>query len=115
MSVYGLQRAGWRIDARNLTLQRPYLKGRDLYDLMWYLSDPAWPPPNLVLLNNALEQTGWSGGPVVQENWAKIIKNRLETVAWEQAVADVRPFLETGADAAILTPENLRRVLAGKM
>ena len=24
-------------------LQRPYTKGRDLYDLIWYLSDPTWP------------------------------------------------------------------------
>ncbi len=27
--------------------QRRYVKGRDLYDLMWYLSDPDWPEPNL--------------------------------------------------------------------
>jgi predicted nucleotidyltransferase component of viral defense system len=40
-------------------LQRPYLKGRDVYDLMWYLSDPDWPAPNLTLLSNALQQTGW--------------------------------------------------------
>jgi predicted nucleotidyltransferase component of viral defense system len=26
-------------------LQRRYVKGRDLYDLMWYLSDRAWPEP----------------------------------------------------------------------
>jgi len=40
-------------------LQRPYLKGRDLYDLAWYLSDREWPAPNLEYLNNALLQTGW--------------------------------------------------------
>jgi predicted nucleotidyltransferase component of viral defense system len=34
--------------------QRRYVKGRDLYDLMWYLSDPNWPEPNLTLLQNAL-------------------------------------------------------------
>jgi predicted nucleotidyltransferase component of viral defense system len=27
-------------------LQRSYLKGRDLYDLLWYLIDPNWPAPN---------------------------------------------------------------------
>ena len=41
-------------------LQRPYTKGRDLYDLVWCLSDPEWPPPNLALLNAALRQTGWT-------------------------------------------------------
>ena len=24
---------------------RGYTKGRDLYDLLWYLSDATWPPP----------------------------------------------------------------------
>jgi len=38
-------------------LQRPYFKGHDLYDMMWYLSDMEWPVPNLDLLNNALKQT----------------------------------------------------------
>jgi len=35
---------------------RSYVKGRDLYDLLWYLSDPQWPPPNFKMLNNALRQ-----------------------------------------------------------
>lgn len=26
-------------------LARPYTKGRDLYDLIWYLADRGWPPP----------------------------------------------------------------------
>ena len=49
-------------------LQRPYTKGRDIYDLLWYLSDPTWPQPNLVLLNNALAQTNWAGGKLTEEN-----------------------------------------------
>ena len=43
-------------------LQRPYPKGRGLYDLLWYLSDLGWPQPNLVLLANALEQSGGGKG-----------------------------------------------------
>jgi len=39
--------------------KHPCLKGRDVYDLIWYLGDPTWPPPNIELLNNALHQTGW--------------------------------------------------------
>jgi hypothetical protein len=92
-------------------LQRPYLKGRDLYDLLWYLSDPDWPAPNLTLLNNALQQTGWSGRLLAPETWREAVRERLHSASWDQAVADVRPFLEPGADAALLTPENLRRLL----
>jgi predicted nucleotidyltransferase component of viral defense system len=94
-------------------LQRPYLKGRDVYDLLWYLSDPAWPEPNLTLLNNALVQTGWTGGPVTAANWREWVQRRLQALAWEQVVADVRPFLEPAGDAALLTRENMLRVLGG--
>jgi hypothetical protein len=92
-------------------LQRPYLKGRDLYDLLWYLSDPDWPAPNLTLLNNALAQTGWPGALLAQETWREAVRERLRTASWDQAVADVRPFLEPGADAGLLTPENLLGLL----
>ena len=50
-------------------LQRPYTKGRDIYDLLWYLSDPNWPPPNPELLNNALAQTGWQGRALTETGW----------------------------------------------
>jgi hypothetical protein len=78
---------------------------------LWYLSDPDWAGPNLTLLNNALQQTGWSGGPLTQETWREAIGARLGDVKWERAVADVRPFLEPGAEAGLLTPENLARPL----
>jgi hypothetical protein len=92
-------------------LQRPYLKGRDLYDLLWYLSDPNWPPPNLTLLNNALGQTDWSGADLTEHNWREIVRDRLRAQVWDQVVADVRPFLEPSADPALLTLENVMRVL----
>jgi len=92
-------------------LQRPYTKGRDLYDLLWYLSDPDWPAPNLTLLNNALRQTGWEGGLLTENNWRGFVHHRLLSVAWPQAISDVRPFLEPGADPSLLTLDNLLRVL----
>lgn len=92
-------------------LQRPYTKGRDLYDLMWYLSDPGWPTPNLSLLNNALQQTGWTGEVLTGDNWRRIVRDRLAAVDWEAAVADVRPFLTSESDPQLLSLENLMRVL----
>ncbi len=92
-------------------LQRSYLKGRDIYDLLWYLSDPNWPAPNLTLLNNALQQTGWAGAPLTAHNWREIVRDRLQTLAWDQVVADVRPFLEPSANLDLLTLENVMRVL----
>ncbi len=93
-------------------LQRPYLKGRDLYDLLWYLSDPDWPAPNLKLLNNALAQTGWAGGALSAVSWRQAVRGRLQDVDWRAAAADVRPFLEPAADAGMLTGETMLRLLA---
>ncbi len=50
-------------------LQRAYTKGRDIYDLFWYLSDPDWPAPNLVMLNHALAQSEWEGPELSSGNW----------------------------------------------
>lgn len=92
-------------------LHRSYTKGRDIYDLLWYLSDPAWPPPNLVLLNNALAQTDWQGGVLTEANWREQVRERLRTLGWKDIQADVRPFVEPGFDLNLLTLTNLERVL----
>jgi len=93
-------------------LQRPHLKGRDLYDLIWYLSAPDWPPPNLVLLNNALAQTGWRGPHLNPENWREVLQAHLKGINWKKARADVEPFLISQQESALLTRENLERLLA---
>jgi hypothetical protein len=92
-------------------LQRLYTKGRDLYDLLWYLSDPDWSEPNLVLLNNALEQTGWESSFLTEDTWRGIVGGRIEDLEWEKARTDVAPFLERNEDLDLLTKENLRRIL----
>jgi len=92
-------------------LQRRYAKGRDLYDLVWYLSDPAWPEPNLALLGNALRQTSWQGPEPTLANWRRLVRERLRDVDWEREIQDVRPFLEPPADASLLTQPNLQELL----
>ena len=92
-------------------LMRPYVKGRDLHDLLWYLADPGWPPPNLELLNNALEQTGWQGARLEPANWAAAVSERLAGIDFKHAVEDVRPFLEPGTDAGLIPRDNLEQLL----
>ena len=79
-------------------LCRPWVKGRDIYDLGWYLSDPTWPMPNLTLLNAALRQTDRSVLPLTGETWRGAVSDRITTIKWDDVVADVRPFLERGHD-----------------
>ena len=92
-------------------LSRRYVKGRDIYDLMWYLSDRTWPEPNIVFLNNALKQTGWSGGTITSENWRKETAKSISKYNWDRVIEDVRPFLEKQRDLDLLTKENLIKML----
>lgn len=92
-------------------LQRPYPKGRDMYDLLWYLSDPGWPQPNLALLNNALQQTNWTGGLITELNWKEKVRERLQQLDWKNIMADVRPFVDPGFDLGLLSLKNLEQVL----
>jgi predicted nucleotidyltransferase component of viral defense system len=93
-------------------LQRSWTKGRDLYDLLWYLSDPEWPEPNLVLLNNALIQSGWTGNALSSESWRQVIREKVQRLDWTRVVTDVQPFLEPGSGIVMLTVENLLQVLS---
>jgi hypothetical protein len=92
-------------------LCRPWTKGRDLYDLAWYLADRQWPMPNLTLLNAAVTQTGWHGPSLTQANWRSELQQRLNTLNWEHAQADVRPFLEHERDLSLVTQATLRNLL----
>ena len=93
-------------------LQRAYAKGRDLYDLMWYLSDPNWPAPNLDLLSNALKQTGWEGPVVQPDNWRSLVLKRLDGLDWSKMRSDMLPFLERPTEIELLTLENFVRLLS---
>lgn len=93
-------------------LERPFTKGRDLYDLVWYLSDPTQPDPNLEMLNNALVQTHWQGEELTNANWRKVVWQRVQGMDWENVAADVRPFLERASDAEFITRDNVKQLLA---
>lgn len=92
-------------------LQRPYTKGRDLYDLLWYLSNPEWPAPNLGMLNNALDQSDWQGGELAEGNWREVVWRRLADLDWQAAARDVRPFLQQEAEVDLLRADTFSRLL----
>jgi predicted nucleotidyltransferase component of viral defense system len=92
-------------------LQRPYAKGRDIYDLIWYLSDRDWPAPNLELLNNALRQTGSPGPDLTEQTWRAAVRERVRGLDWERITSDVRPFLEIPDEAELLNEANILQLL----
>lgn len=92
-------------------LERQYFKGRDIYDLVWYLSDRDWPEPNLVLLNNALAQTGSSRPPLERATWRAAVREKLENADFGRLAADVAPFLERPEELALLEKEAVFQLL----
>jgi hypothetical protein len=92
-------------------IHRSHVKGRDLYDLVWYLSDPTWSEPNLRLLKASLAQTGMELTETQVIEWRKLVAERVAGMEWDLVIADVRPFLERAEDIALLTKENVLNLL----
>ncbi len=93
-------------------LMRQYTKGRDLYDLMWYLSDRSWPSPNLVMLRNAAEQGGWDDPDGLgTAGWRAAVLRRLGDVDWVKARTEAVQFLERPLEADLLGYATFERLL----
>ncbi len=77
-------------------LCRPYVKGRDWYDLLWYLRRAT--VPNLAHLANALQQAGpfANKGIVVSAEWLEqALNEKINSLDWPEAIRDVEPFLNS--------------------
>lgn len=92
-------------------LMRVYTKGRDVYDLFWYLTKHKNLLPNFELLNNALQQTRESYAKVTPDNWLEVLGQRIGSLDWKSIENDVLPFLEFQDDLLSFTRENLLMLL----
>lgn len=75
-------------------LCREYVKGRDWFDFVWYVSQKT--PINYVFLENALFQKGpWQGKTLsVEKAWIiKELKQKIMSMDWEKVKQDVIRFL----------------------
>src|SRR5660397_140053 len=93
-------------------LCRDWIKGRDVYDLAWYLSDPTWPEPNEVLLTNTLQQSGPAHLAVEVAGWKSALVHRLSEAPWEGVKTDVERFLERPAEAWMVEREAVLDIMA---
>ena len=78
-------------------LHRPYAKGRDYYDLIWYLSRKV--TPNYLLLNQAILQTEKKSSNLNQKSLKQLLLNKITATDFKKIRRDVAPFLADGAEA----------------
>lgn len=71
---------------------RRYTKGRDFYDLIWYLGKKI--EPNYVLLNNAIKQTEGKDFKINKDNLKLFLRDKLKDVDFNLIRKDVERFLE---------------------
>jgi len=72
-------------------LCRPYAKGRDYYDLLWFLAKKI--VPNYVLLNNALQQTEGTKANIDSSELKKLLLTTIESADFPKIRNDVVAFL----------------------
>jgi len=76
-------------------LCRHYIKGRDWYDLIWYVAQKT--KINYALLKNALYQNGpWENQHCnVNAEWvAEMLDQKIAVIDWKRATQDVMPFIK---------------------
>jgi len=91
-------------------MTRKYAKGRDWYDLLWYLSRRPSTEPNLILLQNALDQTQGAGAYRAMD-WREMLSEKAQVMDFSQLLQDVEPFLERPQDARFLTADHFQSIL----
>ena len=89
---------------------RTYTKGRDFFDLLWYLSEHPGLEPNGELLASAVGHAGCDAS--LGAGWRAGLAERFETVDWVAVRRDVSPFLEDPAEADLLDSRTFEQLLA---
>ena len=79
------------------------VKGRDWFDFEWYIRNAV--PLHLAHLDQRARQSGdWDGPAMQQADLQHLLLQRIESLDFEQARADVRPFLRDAHALDIWSP-----------
>ncbi len=78
---------------------RRYLKGRDFYDLAWYLGRKI--RPDYQLLNNAIRQTEGKSPGIDDGNFIRFLTEKIGGCDLARAKKDVEPFLFDRGELAL--------------
>lgn len=92
-------------------LCREYTKGRDWFDLFWYLSKFKELEPNFIMLNNAMTQTEKEPIILDAQNWKPALKQAAQKTDFAQVKQDVSRFLERPEEVEFLELKTFETLL----
>ena len=90
-------------------LLRQYTKGRDFYDLMWFLGQNV--VPNYTQLQNAVCQTTGQREKLNAVNLKERLKKRIGDVKWSDVVDEVGEFLVNRDEVRYLTADVFNQII----
>ena len=88
---------------------RKYTKGRDFYDLIWYLGRKT--VPNFTVLNNAIKQTEGRDLKINENNLAEFLLDRLRKIDLNAARKDVERFLVDKSELRLLDSQMIEQFI----
>lgn len=91
-------------------LFRKYRKGRDYYDLLWYLSRKT--TPNYTLLNNAIIQTQHKNLKLNAVGLKQLLTEQINQTNFKHITLDIEAFLEDSSEIRFFTKEFFLQALA---
>ncbi|MDR1194917.1 MAG: nucleotidyl transferase AbiEii/AbiGii toxin family protein [Endomicrobium sp.] len=89
---------------------RKYTKGRDFYDLIWYLSKKI--RPNIELLNNAIFQTERKNFKITESDISQFLSDRLDKVDFNAAKKDVLKFLFNYEETELINKKFIKNLIS---
>ena len=114
LSFFGYDLSSLFAGKLHAILSRKYTKGRDFFDLGWYLTKWKDITPNIPFLKNALAQTGslLTKKDLSEDNWRDYLYAAVEKADWSAVKNDVENFLASPADLEILSKPNILKLLS---
>ena len=88
---------------------RKYIKGRDFYDLVWYIGKKV--RPNYALLNNAIKQTQGHAPQVREDNFSEFLLEKIKNLDFVLIRKDVERLIEDKNELRLLNPETIKNSL----
>lgn len=88
---------------------RKYIKGRDYYDLIWYLGKQI--KPNLELLNNAIKQTHPNEEKFTEANFKEKLIQHLSSVDFKKIKNDVERLIINKEELDFMAADSIKSLL----